>query len=128
MLWDDFDWLSANTSEHQDVDRTMHKLGRALAEAGFDPRYTREIHSSRDITMGHNQTCVMTNRNPVASFSAGSLPITQLICGKRTCEWAQRWDGDIVLIVGAIVLFNNVTVVGVLTRRKNFTANQLFWR
>jgi hypothetical protein len=34
MLWDDFKRLSANVSEHQDMDRATHKLRRALAEAG----------------------------------------------------------------------------------------------
>jgi hypothetical protein len=100
---------------------------RQTVTARDDPR---EIHSSRDITMAHNQTWIITNRNAVASLSAGqSLPIVQLMCGRQTRRWAKRWDGDIVLIVlGAIVLFKGVTVVGVLTRRRNFTANQLFWR
>jgi hypothetical protein len=38
LLRDDFKRLSANASEHQDMDRATHKLRRALAEAGIDPR------------------------------------------------------------------------------------------
>jgi hypothetical protein len=38
MIYDDFKRLSANRSEHEDIDRATHKLRRALAEVGFDPR------------------------------------------------------------------------------------------
>jgi hypothetical protein len=38
LLWDDFKRLSANKSEHQDMDSATHKLRRALAEAGIEPR------------------------------------------------------------------------------------------
>jgi hypothetical protein len=38
MIYDDFKQLSANASEHQDMDRATRKQRRALAEAGFDPR------------------------------------------------------------------------------------------
>jgi hypothetical protein len=38
MIWDDFKRLSANRSEHDDMDCATHKLRRALAEAGVEPR------------------------------------------------------------------------------------------
>jgi hypothetical protein len=38
LLWDDFKRLSASQSEHHDMDRATHKLRRALAEAGIEPR------------------------------------------------------------------------------------------
>jgi hypothetical protein len=38
MIWDDFDKLSANRAEHDDMDRATHKLRRALAKARIEPR------------------------------------------------------------------------------------------
>jgi hypothetical protein len=38
LLWDDFKRLSANRSEHVDMDRATIKVHGALAEAGIDPR------------------------------------------------------------------------------------------
>jgi hypothetical protein len=38
MIWNDFKRLSANRPEHEDMDRATHKLRRALAEAGVEPR------------------------------------------------------------------------------------------
>jgi hypothetical protein len=38
MIWNDFDRLSANGSERDDMDSATIKLRRALTEAGFVPR------------------------------------------------------------------------------------------
>jgi hypothetical protein len=38
LLWYDFRRLSANASEHEDMDGATHKLRRALADAWIDPR------------------------------------------------------------------------------------------
>jgi hypothetical protein len=38
MIWDDFDRLSANESERENMDSATIKLRRALADAGFHPR------------------------------------------------------------------------------------------
>jgi len=37
-IWNDFDRLSANSSEQDAMDTATIKLRCALAEAGFDPR------------------------------------------------------------------------------------------